>query len=281
MKPDLSNLPKAPGVYLMKDSAGKTIYIGKAINLRNRARSYFQQSADHTERIALMASLAVKVDFIVTRNEVEALILENNLIKGEQPRFNVMLRDDKTYPHLKLTTGEKFPRLMIVRKVLKDGSTYFGPYISAKSVRAAMDVIQRIFPLRLSTDDLESAPLRRPCLNYQMKRCLAPCAGKISQEEYREMVERAVKFLKGKNRELLDELESKMRAFAEASQFEKAAVLRDKIFAVKEIQERQKITSTTDADEDYLAVLCEGGGGRGSPANGARRKIARRPEFYL
>jgi len=245
----------------MKDANDKPIYIGKAINLKNRVRSYFQDSADHTERIALMASLVAKVDFIVTGNEVEALILENNLIKSEQPRFNVMLRDDKTYPYLKLTTGEKFPRLMIVRKLHKDGSTYFGPYISAKSVRAALELLQRIFPLRLSTDNLESAPLRRPCLNYQMKRCLAPCAGKITQEEYKEMVERAAKFIKGKDREVLGELEKRMRTFSENHQYEKAAVLRDQIFAIKDILEKQKITSNTGNDEDYISVLCEGGAG--------------------
>ncbi len=261
MNVDLSNIPRSPGVYLMRDADGKAIYVGKAIRLRDRVGSYFRPSADHAERIALMVRLVRNVDFIVTRDEVEALILENNLIKSEQPRFNVMLRDDKTYPYLRLSTGEKFPRLTITRKPLKDGSTYFGPYISAKSVRTALELIQRIFPLRLSTDELDSAPLRRPCLNYQMKRCLAPCAGKVSEEDYKDMVERAAKFIRGKDDEVLDELEKRMGDFSEARQYEKAALLRDQISAIREIREKQRITSTGDADEDYVAVICEGGAG--------------------
>ncbi len=261
IKPDISGVPTLPGVYLMKDAKDHTLYIGKAINLRNRVRSYFRQSAGHSQRIALMVSLAEKVDFIVTGNEIEALILENNLIKKEQPRFNVMLRDDKTYPYLKLTTNEKFPRLMIVRKVLKDGAQYFGPYVSAKSVRSAKGLIQRVFPLRLSKDSLDNAAPRRACLNYQMKRCLAPCSGKVTQQEYGEMVERAAKFLRGKDGEVLSELEKKMTVTAEKHEFEKAAAVRDQIFAIRDINEKQKVDTTRHTDEDYVASLCGAGGG--------------------
>lgn len=261
MKVDTSHVPISPGVYLMRDSGGKAIYIGKAKNLRSRVGSYFRPSADHADRIALMVKLAKKVDFIVTANEVEALILENNLIKKEQPRFNVMLRDDKTYPYLKLTTGEKFPRLLIVRKVLKDGGTYFGPYISGKSVRAVKALIHKIFPLRLSKDELDNAPPRRPCLNHQMKRCLAPCAGKITPEEYAEMVERIAKFLKGRDNEVLAELQGRMKTASENQQFETAAWLRDQILAIKNTQEKQNMDSAGITDEDYIAAICAGGAG--------------------
>ncbi|MBI5178132.1 MAG: excinuclease ABC subunit UvrC [Nitrospinae bacterium] len=257
--PDISGVPVQPGVYLMKDEAGNILYIGKAVNLRNRVRSYFQPSAKHTDRIAVMVSLARKVDFTVTGNEIEALILENNLIKKESPRFNVMLRDDKTYPYLKLTVNEKFPRLFIVRKVLKDGAQYFGPYVSGKSVRAAKALIHRIFPLRLSKDSLDDASIRRPCLNYHMKRCLAPCAGNVSAEAYREMVERIAKFLRGKDTEVLDDLEKRMRTAAKNDEFELAAIIRDQIFAIKNLHEKQSMDTARHIDEDYIAVLCEGG----------------------
>lgn len=260
-KPDISQMPAQPGVYLMKDKTGGILYVGKAINLRNRVRSYFQPAADHTPRIAVMVSLVNKVDFIVTGNEIEALILENNLIKKEKPRYNVMLRDDKTYPYLKLTANEKFPRLLVVRKVLKDGAQYFGPYVSGKAVRVARELIHRIFPIRLSNDVLDNAPLRRPCLNYQMKRCLAPCAGKVTPEDYAQMVERIAKLLKGRDNEVLDDLEKRMREAAEKHEYEYAALIRDQLFAIKELQEKQNIDAAGPMDEDYIACLSEGGAG--------------------
>lgn len=260
-KPDIGQLPPQPGVYLMKDKTGGILYVGKAINLRNRVRSYFQPGANHTPRIAVMVSLVEKVDFIVTANEIEALILENNLIKKEMPRYNVMLRDDKTYPYLKLTMGEKFPRLLVVRKVLKDGAQYFGPYVSGKAVRVARELIQRIFPLRISADVLDNAPLRRPCLNYQMKRCLAPCAGKVTPEEYARMVDRVAKLLKGRDAEVLDDLEARMREASAKHEYEAAAHARDQLFAIRELHEKQNIDAAGHMDEDYIACLCEAGAG--------------------
>ena len=258
---DLTLLPTRPGSYQMKDADGKILYIGKAINLRSRVRSYFRKNASHSGRIAIMVSLVAKVDFTVTHNEVEALILENNLIKREKPPFNVMMRDDKTYPYLKLTTTEKFPRLQIVRKVLKDGAAYFGPYVSAKSVRSAKRLLHRVFPLRSSKDVLDNSPPRRPCLNYQMKRCLGPCGGKVTENEYGEMVRSVVKFLRGKDREVLAELKRKMHLASKKQEYEKAAICRDQILAIQNINEKQKMDAARPMDEDYIAVLCEGGAG--------------------
>lgn len=259
--PPISHLPTGPGVYLMKDANDEILYVGKAVNLRNRVRSYFQPSANHTPRIAIMVSLVSKVDFTVTNNEVEALILENNLIKKEQPRFNVMLRDDKTFPYLKLTTNEKFPRLLIVRKVHNDGAQYFGPYVSGRAVRSAMDLIHRIFPIRLSNDNLDRAALRRPCLNYQMKRCLAPCAGKVTREEYGRMAQGISRFLKGRDAEVIADLEARMREASEKTEFEKAEQIHGQINAIREIHEKQNMDAAKGMEEDYLACLSEGGAG--------------------
>jgi len=258
---DLSHLPARPGCYLMKDSDGKILYVGKAVKLRSRVRSYFHKSAGHSDRIAMMVSKVAKIDFTVTHNEVEALILENHLIKREKPPFNVMLRDDKTYPYLKLTATEKFPRLQIVRKILKDGALYFGPYVSAKSVRSAKRLLHRVFPLRSSKDVLDNAPLRRPCLNYQMKRCLGPCGGKVTEEEYGEMVQSVAKFLRGKDREVLAELKRKMNEASKKQEYEKAAIFRDQITSIQNINEKQRIDAARPTDEDYIAVICEGGAG--------------------
>jgi excinuclease ABC subunit C len=209
-----------------------------------------------------MVSLVDHVDVMVTLNEVEALILENILIKKEKPRFNVMLRDDKTYPYLKLTVGEKFPRLAIVRKMLDDGALYFGPYVSAKSVRAVKRLIHRLFPLRQSSDNLDKAPLRKPCLNYHMKRCLAPCAGKVSPEEYGQVVQSVIRFIQGREDEVVAELRKDMELKASRQEFERAAALRDQIEAIKRIREKQEMDAASGRlDEDYIAAVCEGGTG--------------------
>ena len=245
----------------MKDSNGKILYVGKAVNLRSRVKSYFRKSPGHSDRIAMMVSKVSKVDLTVTHNEVEALILENNLIKREKPPFNVMLRDDKTYPYLKLTATEKFPRLQIVRKVLKDNALYFGPYVSAKSVRSAKRLLHRVFPLRSSKDVLDNAPTRRPCLNYQMKRCLGPCGDKVTETEYGDMVRSVVKFLRGKDREVLAELKRKMNIASKKQEYEKAAIYRDQILSIQSINKQQKVEAARPTDEDYIGVICEGGAG--------------------
>ncbi len=258
-KPDISGIPSKPGTYLMKDRGNKVLYVGKAVNLKSRVRSYFNMAAKHSSRIALMVSLVDHVDFITTDNEVEALILENNLIKKEKPRFNIMLKDDKTYPYLKLT-NEKFPRLLVVRRLLKDGAQYFGPYVSATAVRLVKKTIHRIFALRQSRDNLDSVLPRRPCLNFQMKRCLGPCSGEISIEEYGEVVKMTVGFLKGKEREITTIIKRDMKAASDGYEFEKAALLRNQLKAIQLVQETQKIdTASEKIDEDYIAAIVEGG----------------------
>jgi excinuclease ABC subunit C len=277
LRQTLENLPAEPGVYLMKGSGGAILYIGKAKSLRSRVRSYFQPSSSLSPRIWVMVSKAQAVDIIVTSSELEALILEDNLVKKEQPPFNVMLRDDKSYPFLKLTMEERFPRLLLVRKRLKDGGRYFGPYVSGKSVRAAMRLVSKIFCLRQSRDNLEGKPPRRPCLNFQMGRCLAPCAGKTTAEEYLLEVERVAMFLKGRDDDLQKELEGRMAEAAEGEMFELAGRYRDQIAAIRRLHEKQSITDTSLADEDVIAAV-EGGGRivlkifqvRGGKMNGER-----------
>jgi len=253
LRDTLNRLPAKPGVYLMKDKIGELLYVGKAKSLRDRIRSYFRRCAAHSPRIEAMIKKVRSIDIVITASEIEALILEDNLIKKEKPAFNVLLKDDKSYPYLKLTTKEKFPRLVLARKVLKDGGMYFGPYVSAKSVRETLRLVRKIFPLRQSRDNLEGKPVRRPCLNYQMKRCLAPCAGKVSEDQYRDEVERVVMFLKGHNDELVKTLDARMMAASDAQLFEVAARCRDEIAALKKLAEKQSITDTSLADEDVIA----------------------------
>ncbi|MDH5511442.1 MAG: excinuclease ABC subunit UvrC [Nitrospinota bacterium] len=277
LRQTLDNLPGEPGVYIMRDADDAPLYIGKAKSLKSRARSYFQPSATHSPRIAIMVTKVRVLDFIVTTSELEALILEDNLVKKEQPPYNVMLRDDKNYPFLKLTMEEAFPRLVLVRKRIKDGGRYFGPYVSAKSVRGALRLVYRIFHLRQTKDNLEGKPPRRPCLNFQMGRCLAPCAHKVTRQEYAQEVERVALFLKGRDEELLKELETKMGEAAAAEQFEVAARYRDQVASIRRLNEKQSITDTGMRDEDVVAAV-EGGGRivvkifqvRGGKMNGER-----------
>lgn len=260
LRKTLESAPAEPGVYLMKGFGGRVLYVGKAKVLRERVRSYFHDSAVHSPRIAVMVGRVRSIDFMTTSSELEALILEDNIIKKEKPPFNVMLRDDKNYPYLKLTMYETYPRLVLVRRAMKDGGLYFGPYVSGKSVRGVMRLIHRIFPLRQSRDNLDGKPPRRPCLNYQMGRCLAPCAGRVTPEEYRGMVNDVILFLKGKDTELVKDLKKRMEEAAEREFFELAARYRDQIAAVERLKERQAITDTRLADEDFIASYEAGGG---------------------
>ncbi len=254
LKETLEKAPTEPGVYKMKSADGKTLYIGKAKSLRSRVRSYFHAGADHSPRITLMVRKARSIEYIVTSSEMEALVLEDNLIKKERPTYNVMLKDDKNYPYLKLTMSETFPRLVFVRKVEKDSGMYFGPYVSAKSVRNATRLIHKIFPLRQSKDVLDGKEFRRPCLNYQMGRCLAPCAGKTSEIEYRGLVDEVILFLKGRNQELLETLHSKMVDASDKEWYEQAARYRDQIEAINRLNERQLATQVNLADQDVIAA---------------------------
>jgi len=259
LKERLDTLPIDPGVYQMRDGQGAILYIGKAKNLRNRVRSYFRGSALHSPRIAIMVGKVQSIDLVVTGSEMEALLLEDNMIKEEQPPYNVLLKDDKNYPYLKLTMKERYPRLLLVRKVRDDGGAYFGPYVSAKSVRSTMRLIHRIFPLRQSRDSLEGKPLRRPCLNHQMGRCLAPCAGRTTEEEYAAVVEQVTLFLKGKSDELITGLEELMWQASERESFELAARRRDQLAAIKGLNEKQNVSQTRLEEEDVIAIQEKGG----------------------
>ncbi|MBI3813483.1 MAG: excinuclease ABC subunit C [Nitrospinae bacterium] len=259
LKVILENIPVKSGVYIMKDDRGVILYIGKAKSLRARVRSYFQDSISLTPRIKTMVSLAADVDYVVTENEVEALILESNLVKRHKPKFNVILRDDKHFPYLKLAADEMFPYLSIVRRVKKDKGIYFGPYTSAKSLRRTLKLIHKIFQLRQSRDPLDGAPKRRPCLNYQMGRCLAPCAGYVKKEDYERIVKDIIFFLKGRNDELLNSLKKKMEESSEKLRFEDAARTRDQISSVERVMEKQNIISTSLEDQDVIAAYRDNG----------------------
>ena len=253
----LKTIPKLPGIYIMKDSHGEILYIGKAKSLNTRVRSYFQKSHNMPVRTRIFTDKVCDIKFLTTKTEAEALILESNFIKKHQPRYNVLLKDDKHYPYLRLTTQEKFPRLEVIRRVKKDGATYFGPYTMVKEIRETIRLIYKIFPLRQSRDRLDGTPLRRPCLNYQMGRCLAPCAGYPSMKEYQQVVQDVKLFLKGKNNELIKSLEKKMNSAANELNYEEAGVYRDKISAVQTVLSKQKIISTSLEDQDILGYCRE------------------------
>ena len=248
----LTTIPKLPGIYIMKDCRGEILYIGKAKSLKTRVRSYFQKSRHMPIRTRIFTDKVQDIKFLTTETEAEALILESNFIKKHQPRYNVLLKDDKHYPYLRLTTQERFPRLEVVRRVKKDSATYFGPYTMVKEIRETIRLIYKIFPLRQSKDRLDGTAIRRPCLNYQMGRCLAPCAGYPSEMEYNQIVQDVVLFLKGKNNELVKSLEKKMKLAANQLNYEEAGVYRDKILAVKTVLGKQKIISTSLKDQDIL-----------------------------
>ncbi|MEE2986163.1 MAG: excinuclease ABC subunit UvrC [Nitrospinota bacterium] len=255
----IKKIPKLPGIYIMKDAQGGILYIGKAKSLNTRVRSYFQSSRHMPPRTRVFLSKVRDIKFLTTKNEAEALILESNFIKKHQPRYNVLLKDDKHYPYLRLTTQEVFPRLEVVRRVKKDGAIYFGPYTMVKEVRETIRLIYKVFPLRQSRDSLDGTPQRRPCLNYQMGRCLAPCAGYPTPEKYSRVVNDVILFLKGRNTELIDSLKQKMDQASKETRYEEAAAFRDKISAVKSVLDKQKIISTSLEDQDVIGYCQEQG----------------------
>lgn len=254
----LQNLPAAPGVYLHKDEAGKIIYVGKAKNLRNRVRSYFQSGRGHDRKTRELVRRIRDLEFIVTDNEVEALVLESNLIKQHKPRYNVLLKDDKQYPHLKLTINEPFPRVMITRRIQRDGALYFGPFLPASMARRTIDLINRTFQLR--TCDIEiDGRLPRPCLEYHIKRCLGPCVkGLCTPEEYQESVRDVRLLLEGKNKELAETLETRMMQASDEMRFEVAAKYRDLRKVVQALTEQQKMATSPDRDVDIFGYYREG-----------------------
>lgn len=244
----LKLLPENPGVYIMKDAAGKIIYVGKAVVLKNRVRQYFQSSRNHTPKVRAMVAKVADFEFIMTASEVEALILECNLIKKHRPRYNISLKDDKSYPYVKVTLQDDFPRVFLTHRIVKDGARYFGPYTNVTAVHESLKLLRRLFPLR-NCKTLQD----RPCLEYHIKRCLAPCAGKISKEEYDGMIRSVLMFLEGRTVDVEKELEYRMKKAAEAYHFELAARLRDQLAAVKKVAEKQNIV-TGAGDQDTIGM---------------------------
>ncbi|NLL07402.1 MAG: excinuclease ABC subunit UvrC [Firmicutes bacterium] len=248
----LSNLPTAPGVYVMRNEAGEVIYVGKAVNLRNRVRSYFQKSAAHPLKVRVMVEHIHDLEIIVTDSEVEALILENHLIKEYSPRYNVRLKDDKTYPYIKVTVQEDFPRVLMVRRRLNDGARYFGPYTDVTAVKKTLSFLRTLFPLRTCSKKIVEGQQDRPCLNYHIGRCLAPCAGLVSKEKYGEMIAEVIMFLEGRIDRLIPELTEKMHQAAAKLEFERAARFRNQIRGLQTLAERQKMVAQHNEDQDYL-----------------------------
>ena len=255
---ELKKLPGRPGVYLMHDETDQIIYVGKAISLKNRVRQYFQSSRNKGVKIEQMVTHIRRFEYIVTDSELEALVLECNLIKEHRPKYNTMLRDDKTYPYIRVTVGEDFPRVLFSRQQKKDRSRYFGPYTSAGAVKDTIELINKLYQLRTCNRNLpKDIGKDRPCLNYHIHQCNAPCQGYISKEEYRQRVDAAVEFLNGNYAPILKSLQEKMMAASEEMQFEKAIEYRDLLNSVKQIAQKQKITHNDGEDKDIIALAAD------------------------
>lgn len=253
----LKTLPASPGVYIMKDKFGNVIYVGKAVSLKNRVRQYFQSSKNHSDKVRSMVKNIFSFEYIMTDSELEALILECNLIKKYKPKYNILLRDDKTYPYIKVTVNEDYPRVLKVRRILKDKAKYFGPYSNVSAVNDTIDIIRNIYPIRTCNIDMDKAIKSgmRPCLNYHIKKCIGPCTGMVSKKEYMDMIDEILLFLSGKEDKLVGVLEEKMKAASMALDFEEAASYRDKISSLKDVMEKQKISNVqNDSDQDVIAM---------------------------
>lgn len=253
---ELKKLPDKPGVYIMKNENGEVIYIGKAISLKSRVRQYFQSSRNNTLKVRTMVKNINEFEYIIVDNEVEALILEANLIKKYKPRYNILLRDDKQYPYIKVTTNEKYPRVIKTRKVLKDGAKYFGPYPNGYAVNDTLDIIRTLYPIRTCRLKLDGTKvINRPCLNYYIGRCLAPCQGNVDEDVYMEMIDEIIMFLNGKEEKLIEAIEDKMEKASKNLDFENAARYRDQINSLNVILEKQKIVSTKSLiDQDIIGM---------------------------
>lgn len=255
---ELKKLPKNPGVYIMHDANDSIIYVGKAVNLHNRVRSYFRKIVGRGPQIDKMVEQIARFEYIVTDSELEALVLENNLIKEHCPKYNTMLKDDKTYPYIKVTLGEDYPRVLFSRQMKKDKSKYFGPYTSAAAVKDTIELLNRLYCLRTCNRVLpRDIGLDRPCLNYHIKQCLAPCQGYISKEDYRARVNQAMDFLNGNYAPLLNDLQEKMMQASENMEFEDAIRYRDLYNSVKSVAQKQKITDSDGEDKDIIALAKE------------------------
>ncbi len=280
----LENLPALPGVYFFKNEKGKIIYIGKAKNIRNRVRSYFQESRKGETKLRVLVRKIHDLETITTDSEVEALILEANMIKEYKPRYNVTLKDDKSYPYIRVT-NEEFPRIFPTRKIVKDGSRYFGPYTDVHSMRSLLKAIRKIFPIRSCNYRLDAKTVAskkiKLCLDYYIQRCPGPCQGLISQEEYRTIVNQMVRFIEGRNNEVVKELQQAMQKHAAEQRFEEAAKIRDQIRAIEQFQSHQKMVSQDEVDRDIVAIYQEEKIAAGIVFKVREGKIIGRYHFYL
>jgi len=253
---ELKRLPQKPGVYLMKNDKGHIIYVGKAINLKNRVRQYFQSNKNLTAKTRAMVPQIVEFEYIVTDSELEALILECNLIKQHEPYYNIMLKDDKSYPYIKVTIQEEFPRIFITRRLDKDKAKYYGPYTDGLAVKETVETLHKLFPIRKCKKNLpKEIGKERPCLNHHIGQCLAPCSGAIASDEYKEFIKDAMDFLEGKHDGIRKKMEAEMAEAAENMDYEKAAALRDKIRAVQSVAQKQKMANMSVGDADVIAMV--------------------------
>jgi excinuclease ABC subunit C len=255
----LKNLPARPGVYIMKDDQGVVIYIGKAVNLRNRVRSYFQKSnlqGPYYDKTVRLVESVVDIEYIIVDSEIEALLTEINLIKAHKPRYNVRLKDDKRYPYIKVHWAEPYPKVTVTRRMAKDGSKYFGPYTNVGAVYQTLDVLRRAFPY-LTCDRVITGKDERACLYYDIRLCNGPCIGAVNQEQYRAMIQRFMDFLQGKSDDIADDLRTRMQRASEDLRFEEAARLRDQLVAVEQVVQRQKVVSPLDVNQDVIAFARE------------------------
>ena len=255
---ELKKLPAKPGVYLMHDERDEIIYVGKAISLRNRVRQYFQSSRNKGAKIEQMVTHIARFEYIVTDSELEALVLESNLIKEHRPKYNTMLKDDKSYPFIKVTVQEEYPRVLFARRMKKDKNRYFGPYTSAGAVKDVIELVRKLYQVRSCNRNLpRDCGKDRPCLYYHMKQCMGPCRGNVGQDIYKENIKKVIRFLNGDFQETIDQLTDKMMAASEVMRFEDAAEYRDLIQSIRKIGERQKITAYGEEDRDIIAVAMD------------------------
>ena len=255
---ELKKLPAKPGVYLMHDERDEIIYVGKAISLRNRVRQYFQSSRNKGAKIEQMVTHIARFEYIVTDSELEALVLESNLIKEHRPKYNTMLKDDKSYPFIKVTVQEEYPRVLFARRMKKDKNRYFGPYTSAGAVKDVIELVRKLYQVRSCNRNLpRDCGKDRPCLYYHMKQCMGPCRGNVGQDIYKENIKKVIRFLNGDFQETIDQLTDKMMAASEEMRFEDAAEYRDLIQSIRKIGERQKITAYGEEDRDIIAVAMD------------------------
>mgnify|MGYP000488899041 CR=1 FL=1 len=254
----VNEFPDKPGVYLMKDKEGNIIYVGKAVSLKNRVKSYFRNKESLSPKVRAMVSQIDDIEYIVTETEIEALVLECNLIKFNKPKYNILLRDDKQYPYIKINMNDPYPRLEIVRRIKKDGAKYFGPFVDAGALRETVDAIRKIFPIRYCSKDLEKVPLKeRPCLNYHIKKCLAPCKGDVPKGKYREMVQNIILFLEGKTDLLIDILKTEMYQAAENLDFETAAEIKETLLSIEKVRQKQHAVTTDLKNKDIIGLYSD------------------------